>query len=60
MTINEFCTAYGKGHLERWWRQEWIDAKDKEPIDIDTETDLGAGYRKLNWIILVEWVDEYL
>ena len=40
MTIREFCMTYGQGDPEKWWREEWIDVKDDEPIDMEAEMDL--------------------
>ena len=36
----DFCITYGEGDSERWWREEWIDVEDDEPIDIDAKMDL--------------------
>ena len=33
---------YGEGDPERWWCQEWIDAEDNGPTDMDVEMDLWA------------------
>ncbi len=40
MTIRDFCITYGEGDPERWWREEWIDGEDDEPIDMDEKIDL--------------------
>lgn len=50
MTIREFCLAYGEGDPERWWREEWTDVEDDEPIDMDAEMDL--------WPVIDWWASQ--
>lgn len=35
MTIREFCAAYGEGDPEKWWRDNWLDPDDPDPIDME-------------------------